>query len=49
MKNKTPKTVVMVAGEASGDQHGAHVIHALRKRHADIQVFGAGIDNASNK
>jgi len=42
MKNKTPKTVVMVAGEASGDQHGAHVIHALRKRHADIQVCGAG-------
>ncbi len=42
MKNKTFKTVVMVAGEASGDQHGAHVIHALRKRHADIQVCGAG-------
>jgi lipid-A-disaccharide synthase len=42
MKNQTPKSVVMVAGEASGDQHGAHVIYALRKRHADIQVYGAG-------
>jgi lipid-A-disaccharide synthase len=42
MKNQTPKSVVMVAGEASGDQHGAHVIYALRKRHADIQVCGAG-------
>ncbi len=44
MKNRTAKSVVMVAGEASGDQHGAHVIYALRKRHADIQVCGAGGD-----
>lgn len=42
MTNRTPKTVAMVAGEASGDQHGAHVIHALRRRHNDILVCGAG-------
>jgi lipid-A-disaccharide synthase len=42
MKNPTSKSVVMVAGEASGDQHGAHVIYALRKRHPDIQICGAG-------
>jgi lipid-A-disaccharide synthase len=32
----------MVAGEASGDLHGAHVIRSLRKRHDDIYVCGAG-------
>jgi lipid-A-disaccharide synthase len=42
MELKPPKTVVMVAGEASGDQHGAHVIRSLRKRHDDIFVCGAG-------
>ncbi len=42
MKDNSPKKVVMVASEASGDQHGAHVIHALRDRHADIQICGAG-------
>jgi lipid-A-disaccharide synthase len=42
MRPKPPKTIVMVAGEASGDQHGAHVIRSLRKRHGDIYVCGAG-------
>jgi lipid-A-disaccharide synthase len=42
MQVTTPKTVVMVAGEASGDLHGAHVIRALRKRHGNIYVCGAG-------
>jgi lipid-A-disaccharide synthase len=42
MQVTTPKTVVMVAGEASGDLHGAHVIRALRQRHGNIQVYGAG-------
>jgi lipid-A-disaccharide synthase len=32
----------MVAGEASGDRHGARVIRSLRKRHDDIYVCGAG-------
>lgn len=42
MKNRMHKSVVMVAGEASGDQHGAHVIQALRQRLPDIQISGAG-------
>jgi lipid-A-disaccharide synthase len=42
MQLKPPKTIVMVAGEASGDMHGAHVIRSLRKRHDDIYVCGAG-------
>jgi lipid-A-disaccharide synthase len=36
------KTIVMVAGEASGDLHGAHVIRSLRKRHEHIYICGAG-------
>lgn len=42
MRKKPPKTIVMVAGEASGDRYGAHVIRSLRKRHDDIYVCGAG-------
>jgi lipid-A-disaccharide synthase len=36
------KSVVMVAGEASGDLHGAHVIEALLRIDRDISVSGAG-------
>ena len=42
MKTQYIENVVMVAGEASGDQHGAHVIRALQKRHRDITIRGAG-------
>lgn len=42
MRRTPPKTIVMVAGEASGDRHGAHVIRSLRKRHEGIYVCGAG-------
>jgi lipid-A-disaccharide synthase len=42
MKNPAPKSVVMVAGEASGDLHGARLIGALRERLPDIRICGAG-------
>lgn len=42
MEAAAPQSVVMVAGEASGDLHGAHVIRALKKRHDDISICGAG-------
>jgi lipid-A-disaccharide synthase len=42
MEPTAPQSVVMVAGEASGDLHGAHVIRALKKRHDDIFICGAG-------
>ena len=42
MSNPSPKSVVMVAGEASGDLHGGRLIDALRRRHPDIRVCGAG-------
>jgi len=36
------KTIVMAAGEASGDLHGANLIHALREHHGPIFVCGMG-------
>jgi lipid-A-disaccharide synthase len=42
MEEQLPKSVVMVAGEASGDLHGAHVIEALHRRNKAICVCGAG-------
>ena len=42
MKTAVPRSVVIVAGEASGDIHGANVIHALKNRHPDIFICGAG-------
>jgi lipid-A-disaccharide synthase len=35
-------SIAVIAGEASGDLHGAHVIEALRRRNSDIVVSGAG-------
>ncbi|HUI64192.1 MAG TPA: lipid-A-disaccharide synthase, partial [Bacteroidota bacterium] len=37
--------VVMVAGEASGDLHGAGVVKALRERVPGVKVSGIGGDN----
>ena len=44
MSVPSPKSVVMVAGEASGDLHGARLIEALRRRLPDIHISGAGGD-----
>ncbi|MCU0411330.1 MAG: lipid-A-disaccharide synthase [Bacteroidetes bacterium] len=38
------RRVMFIAGEASGDLHGAGVVRALRARHADMEVFGVGGD-----
>ncbi len=37
-----PHRVLLVAGEASGDLHGADLLRALRQRCPDIEVFGLG-------
>jgi lipid-A-disaccharide synthase len=42
MRNPSSKSVVMVAGEASGDLHGARLIQALRQRLPDVCISGAG-------
>lgn len=36
--------VMMIAGEASGDQYGAFVLRELRARIPDVEVFGIGGD-----
>jgi lipid-A-disaccharide synthase len=36
------RRVLMVAGEASGDLHGADLLHALRAELPDVEVFGIG-------
>ncbi|MGH7894400.1 MAG: lipid-A-disaccharide synthase, partial [Candidatus Binatia bacterium] len=38
------RRVLMVAGEASGDVHGADFLRALRARVPDLDVFGIGGD-----
>jgi lipid-A-disaccharide synthase len=38
----SPKSIAIVAGEASGDQHAAHVIQTLRARHPDAFFCGMG-------
>jgi lipid-A-disaccharide synthase len=37
-----PRRVLLVAGEASGDLHGADLLRALRQRRPDVEVFGLG-------
>jgi lipid-A-disaccharide synthase len=37
-----PRRVLLVAGEASGDLHGADFVHALRRRVASVEVSGMG-------
>jgi lipid-A-disaccharide synthase len=36
------KSVLIVAGENSGDRHGAEVIREFKKRHPDVSFFGIG-------
>jgi lipid-A-disaccharide synthase len=37
-----PLRVLLVAGEASGDLHGAALVRALRERRPDIEIAGVG-------
>jgi lipid-A-disaccharide synthase len=39
---RAPKRILLVAGEASGDLHGADLLAALRARLPDARVFGIG-------
>jgi lipid-A-disaccharide synthase len=41
MKNRS---LMLVAGEASGDQHAAHLVQELKLRHPDLVCFGLGGD-----
>ena len=45
---KTPKKILVVTGEASGDMHGANLVRAIRARDGSIDVFGVGSKNMRN-
>ncbi len=36
------KKILMIAGESSGDQHGAHLIRSLRLKDPKIEIYGTG-------
>ena len=36
------KKVLIIAGEASGDLHGANLVRALRQQDGDLEVYGVG-------
>jgi len=38
----SPKKIMIIAGEASGDMHGARLVRAIKKRSLDAFVFGVG-------
>jgi lipid-A-disaccharide synthase len=40
--SERPPRVLLIAGEASGDLHGADLVRALRAEIPDIEVFGIG-------
>jgi lipid-A-disaccharide synthase len=37
-----PLTLLVVAGEASGDAHGAELIHCLKEQHPRVRIIGVG-------
>src|SRR5271156_267844 len=39
---KRPLTLLLVAGEPSGDAHGAELIQALKEQHARVRIIGVG-------
>lgn len=41
-ENKKSKTIMIVAGEASGDMHGAHLIDQMLKRDPALKFYGIG-------
>src|SRR5687768_17101614 len=37
-----PRRVLIIAGEASGDLHGANLVAALKAEEPDVELFGLG-------
>lgn len=44
-----PHRVMIIAGEASGDLHGAGVVRELKKREPDIEIYGIGGDKMAHE
>lgn len=40
-------SILVVAGEASGDLHGGEILHALKARRPDLRIIGVGGDRMS--
>jgi len=38
----SPKCVMIIAGEASGDLHGSHLVRAIRDKHMNVFFYGIG-------
>ena len=48
MKSRNPgNTICIIAGEASGDMHGASLVSALKRRRPDLSFTGIGGDRMS--
>jgi lipid-A-disaccharide synthase len=43
------KKILMVAGEASGDLHGAHLMESIHRLNPEIQFFGVGGEHLERK
>jgi lipid-A-disaccharide synthase len=43
----TPARVMIIAGEPSGDLHGAGVVRELKRRNPSVQIYGIGGDQMS--
>jgi lipid-A-disaccharide synthase len=43
------KRIMIIAGEASGDLHGAHLVHALVKYFPRLEFYGVGGDHLKNE
>lgn len=39
-----PRRIMMIAGEASGDLHGASVVREIKRREPDAEIYGVGGD-----
>lgn len=42
VESKTSSKILMIAGESSGDLHGAELIRALKSKKPDLEVIGTG-------
>ncbi len=43
------KNVLVIAGEASGDLHGASLIRELKNLDSSLKIFGIGGDKKKNE
>jgi lipid-A-disaccharide synthase len=49
MEKKGSRCVLIIAGEASGDAHGAHLVAAMKRRDPDLFFCGIGGRNMRNE